>query len=409
MLRRNNFSLFTQGLSPTELPLTIQHAIYVAGALGIDYLWVDTLCIMQDDEDDKTHNISNMDSIYKHAELTLVAAASASVAEGLVYRLLESPRRCVMPFLNSAGELGTASIDRSPPAFNAKHPLDRRAWTFQETLLSPRKLIFSQCELLWQCRTCYVALAPVSRDLSCERGYHRLPSTVFGLAQEAKPSRLLKPNADAWFDMVADYSGRALSFPEDRLPAIAGVAQELGRAWYGGRSEDYLAGLWRADLAAGLAWFRDHATEPPPPPLPRPEAPSWSWVSLACQVRFKRLKAQVAVVKDCHVQPLIASAPFGRVVSGSLTLTARVVPLAGAAAALDPRKLHYDEDAGDQEDPSARVLALVGERYGYRDRPKVALILEQIGGEQAYRRRGLADDCDGDFWEAAVEKALEIR
>ncbi|PMD42101.1 HET-domain-containing protein [Hyaloscypha variabilis F] len=110
-----------------QLPATIKDAVTVTRGLGIRYLWVDALCIAQDDEADKSEQIKVMGRIYKTATLTIAAASSNSVFTG---------------FLE----------DRRVPSIPLPLPLDKRGWTLQGSLLSPRILYYGSKDLIWKCQ-----------------------------------------------------------------------------------------------------------------------------------------------------------------------------------------------------------------------------------------------------------------
>lgn len=119
------------GLELHTLPQTIRDAVTITRGLGIRYLWVDVLCIIQDDKKDKTAEINSMGSIFKNASLTIVAAIARIVQDGFL-RIPE----CHLRFLLPSGDFANASLTLT------NTPINYRAWTFQEEVLSPRILYF---------------------------------------------------------------------------------------------------------------------------------------------------------------------------------------------------------------------------------------------------------------------------
>jgi hypothetical protein len=225
----------TAGLELHSLPQTIQDAVTVTRGLGIRCLWVDALCIIQDSEKDRRAKINNMGLIYKNASLTIVAAGAGSAQEGFL-RIPE----CLLQLYFPEGDFANVSFTL------LREPIKRRAWTFQEALLSPRIL--------------YFAHTPKSR-INCQVGirYYNglefrstglldfpvtLPPSVF----TQKTSR--KSQARLWTNIIKEYSVRRLTNPEDRLLALSAIAKELCNLW----SDDYLAGMWRRFLIRHLGW-----------------------------------------------------------------------------------------------------------------------------------------------------------
>jgi len=134
-----------------RLPKTIQDAILCTKRLGLRYLWVDSLCIVQDDESDKLRQIQNMGLIYSHAQATLIAAEGSNANSGLPGVRPES--RSISQLSTSVGGLDFALTLPSPKAALAGSPWGSRGWTFQEFALSKRVLFFSRYQVYFQCRS----------------------------------------------------------------------------------------------------------------------------------------------------------------------------------------------------------------------------------------------------------------
>ncbi|PVH88323.1 hypothetical protein DL98DRAFT_509034 [Cadophora sp. DSE1049] len=119
-----------------------------------------------------------------------------------------------------------------------------------------------------------------------------------------------------WRDIVKEYTKRKLTFPEDKLPALAGVAAEIASL----SSQTYLAGLWNDDLIHSLLWCRDFATTPLPPPS-QYRAPSWSWAAIDSPITWSKAILEFsddeeAKVLSWKVAPQWKNSPFGRVLNG---------------------------------------------------------------------------------------------
>ena len=144
------------GVKLAELPKVLRDAVTVTMQLGLSYLWIDSLCIVQDDKLDKEAEVAKMADIYSGAYVTISAASSSSAHEGFLRdRNPSKNRRHVVPIktLCPDGKAGWVYIYR-PEVYQPKEePLNTRGWTLQEHLLSPRLLIYGSWQLRWVCKT----------------------------------------------------------------------------------------------------------------------------------------------------------------------------------------------------------------------------------------------------------------
>lgn len=140
----------TQGIPPEEMAQSTKDAIRATQQLGIRYLWIDAVCIIQDNEADKARELQVMGRIYRDATLTISASSSKSARLG--FAKWDPLTACQLPFMLPNGSMGSVaavpSLIELPQ--NITRPIDRRGWTFQERLLSKRLLIFDKGELKWQ-------------------------------------------------------------------------------------------------------------------------------------------------------------------------------------------------------------------------------------------------------------------
>ncbi len=141
-----------EGIPITSLPKTLQDAIICTRKIGLQYLWVDALCIIQDSALDKSEQIPQIRSIFHYATCTIVPGNAKTVHDGFI--------RCRPP-IRSSGPLPYFTADGKTGAFRlvpthfyeySEEPVNTRAWTLEEALLSPRLLIYSSGTLLWQCQ-----------------------------------------------------------------------------------------------------------------------------------------------------------------------------------------------------------------------------------------------------------------
>lgn len=130
--------LYTQGL-PTELPKTIQDAIFVTRGLGFRYLWVDALCIIQDDKSDKASEIDGMGMIYKSATVTVAAASASSVEKGFLPERSPIPM-CRLPLYMPDDKQGNLWVQQYHQS-KTQQPLDTRAWVSRTIVRERRGLL----------------------------------------------------------------------------------------------------------------------------------------------------------------------------------------------------------------------------------------------------------------------------
>ncbi|KAK5791068.1 hypothetical protein VI817_006377 [Penicillium citrinum] len=312
------------GFNESDAPLTIRDAVQTTRNLGLRYLWIDALCIIQDDDDDKNREIARMRDIYKRSSLTIVAAGARSVHEGFLHCL--RPLDCDLRF--NISEIPTDHAGNEDAVSKSEHkirgmlfirrraeatttiprPVDARAWTLGERLLSPRILVFGTDSLTWQCREDNAILYGEAYGGKIV-GSERLPINLLCNEIQREPSAAIMEAELAWSEVLADYGDRGLAFSYDKLIALAGVAEEFHRV-FGGR---YLAGLWERKLAEGLLWM----VHTPRSRRSGYKAPSWSWASVDGEIltlAWEHLRD--FEVLDCQVDLAVKELPFGAVDGG---------------------------------------------------------------------------------------------
>ena len=262
------------GISVAELPKTFQDAILVTHGLGFRYLWIDSLCIVQDSKEDWDIESSRMQDVYACAIFNISADAALDSTSGLGTRRRQplgvavgSPKNRdhvrVRPMFDCTDSSGVSHVPRDKE--NLKHVLDTRAWVLQERMLSPRILHFSEYEMAWECDTC----------CRCECTVLPRKPAIRSFRSVLRDSQLSKElGLDAWFNLVGKYSTLNLTRESDKLPAIAGLASRAANHL----SKTYIAGLWKEDLPYCLLWYvsRGHLVSA----RLQEYVPSWSWASI---------------------------------------------------------------------------------------------------------------------------------
>ncbi|KAF2493778.1 HET-domain-containing protein [Lophium mytilinum] len=261
-LTTGNLDQFRQGIDPVNLPPTFKDAIDITRRLSVRYLWIDSLCIIQDSEKDWRLESATMDQTYEHAWCN-IAAAGAADARGGCYS--DRNLRHVLPLLvalpHSSPEakyLGHISRWDSWVDNIEESPLLKRAWVVQEQLLSTRTIYFTQHQIFWRCKELRAS----------EHEPEELQSYWLDYHDDSSDESPEDPT------LVKKYTQCQLSMPEkDKLVAISGLAKRYGHG------SNYLAGLWRHLLPEQLLWQTDLCHEAPCASRNR-RSPSWSWASV---------------------------------------------------------------------------------------------------------------------------------
>lgn len=342
-----------KGFNVSSLPATLKDAVKVTRGLGIKFIWIDSLCIIQDSSDDKQKELPRMADYYRNSYLTITASTGAAVnsflkSDGLCTKhpspgipkdvvpmgLLISPIFEVVEQKDGGtNRVGTrftrdmicyTLVRKEVPYFLSMERISTRGWTFQERVLSPRNLIFGG-RLVWQCHTTQESAGGVpywdddaptvdvrALGRSLFNSYHKIGSTHIG-----GPS-IYKEQYDLWYRAVEEYSRRDLSVAKDKLPAISALAQVFQELI----EDEYLAGIWRGDLLRGLMWCTYPTLN-----LTKPDswrAPSWSWACHDNEVSYKKMPPTyalpVARIIDSTATPLSNLLPLGEVSYGRLEI-----------------------------------------------------------------------------------------
>lgn len=299
----------------TCLPVTFQNAVFMCRKLGIDYIWIDSLCIIQDSASDWEVESALMCQYYDNAHITLETTSSASSAEPFLRsrEQIEAVKDYSVRFVND--NQSTVYVRRCRNAEDGpavQGPLLSRAWCFQEGVLSRRVVHFMDTGIIWECkqRLC----DEDGLDPRWDREQVRLIAQVAEV--QSNPHKF-------WFDCVEAYTKRDLTYGSDKLPALAGVAAKVQQY----TKSTYVAGLWQDALVAGLCWTVN-STKPKPDYLPKEyRAPSWSWASLDAPVFF-RSKCNFRSCPLLSIEDLEHETsglnPFGQVRNSRLTVTGLV-------------------------------------------------------------------------------------
>nr|RBQ94375.1 hypothetical protein FVER53263_09880 [Fusarium verticillioides] len=342
-LKEGNKDSYRTEVPWKHIPRTIQDAILTSHKLGIGFIWVDSLCIIQDSKTaDKDLEISQMTEVYTHAALTIAARRAPDADAGFLHPRSVPSGTTIVEFRDDNGETrrGTLTFEAAE-RYEDQNILDTRGWTLQEYVLSRRLLIIGSWTTTWSCRKERKGNCDgwsLDRDLgdpfqndatwasggSTEfTGAHRLDAIAFfgthpDYDQPRPEDQLIKWE---WYELVELYTRRNLTKRTDRILAISGLAQIFSPM----RGGEYAAGLWVKDMPETLLWENSSAALNP---RPSDQGPSWSWTAINGIAEFSKSHDQNVLSVECIECELgQPGAPFGYVKRGALRATGPALDL----------------------------------------------------------------------------------
>jgi hypothetical protein len=346
---KSNYAHLKTSISYDAMPKAYQDSVRVARALGVKYIWIDALCIIQDDVADWEKESQTMAEIFRNSLVTMIPLRAASCNEGFLER---NPSIRVnyhsrewdvsgsffirhMPFSYEKAE----SSIRDAPSFSDRPVLlelqnsawQTRGWTFQEDMFSMRKLYFGQLMMYWD------SLKPVdimrTEDTRIDDKLERIGTAELSLIHSSEPWRG-DYDYDGWYYPILQYCQKKLTYESDKLSAVSSYAKLIASK----SGDTYLAGLWKNNLHRGLLWKIQRRQRKTFPDLmgrlaqsSKYVAPSWSWAS-----RYSDLHLDLS---DGNMQPecgiLEAETKprrggiYGRVRSGHLLIRGKSCSIPG--------------------------------------------------------------------------------
>lgn len=273
-LLSSNINTLCQGSLIKDLPKTFRDTIVVARTLGVRYLWIDALCIIQDSQEDWERESASMGSVYANA-LCNIAASASDGPEGGLFRQRDAGSirlGCVLAAPLPDTRLQTYHLIDSVYSQRQLRcaPLFRRGWIFQERMLAPRIVYFAEEQIFWECCV----------EHKCEAFPTGIPFNTISkdrLPQLLTTDKHFECHSCAivreWNLLVQRYSECQLTRASDKLPAIAGVS------WYFGLllRDSPIFGMWKCRIIDQLGYVVE---KPAMTQTLVHRAPSWSWASL---------------------------------------------------------------------------------------------------------------------------------
>ncbi|KAF2025424.1 HET-domain-containing protein, partial [Setomelanomma holmii] len=255
ILTTENEAQLQKSVPYNDLPRTFQDAIRLCRRLDVRYLWIDSLCIAQNDPKDWAHEAVQMHFIYRDAYLTLIAARATSDSMGFLelrepstdqqpvamidmYDIRNGNPVRVAAHIFRFDLLWTRLPYKSGLGFVAdREPVTYRAWIMQERYLSRRKLLFCHDQIFWECQ----------QDTISEDG-HMFPTVAF----QAEQLYTFHTGYDKWYSLISEYSFCQFTYEKDIFPALTGLTNRVAEFRLGHANP--CAGIWIDDIARGLAW-----------------------------------------------------------------------------------------------------------------------------------------------------------
>ncbi|KAF4458667.1 heterokaryon incompatibility [Fusarium albosuccineum] len=312
-LAKQNFEDLMKGIDLSMLPQCFQDAVLLTMQLGGRYIWIDSLCIIQDSPEDWVTESGLMHRVYSNGICNLAASNQSSSNPGLFCR--RDPAMGAPFTVDCSWSDHFESITVFADLFEVvmlHAPLYRRGWVTQEQALSPRTIHMAAFPL-WECRQRVFSEMLPSKDYCVKYGpLTKTSKFCFG----AKGQDF----EEYWGNTVAQYSACALTKESDKLVALCGIAKALSEHF----GQEYYAGIWASNLLSGLLWQVHKFTNGVDMNTTRYAtyiAPSWSWASV---------KGPVYPFSDVITEPLVdilavETQPrdgdhFGQLKGGTLTM-----------------------------------------------------------------------------------------
>ena len=359
-LLESNIESFKTEINPGHLPRTFQDAVTITRKLGYRYLWIDSLCIIQDSKEDWMTESAIMGQIYRCSALNISAGGADDSNSGCF--AMREPLRQRGCILTGDATTGFCIPGRCPSEWRDHDGSSTisRGWVFQERMLAPRTLHYSRKTISWEC-ICLDATEGWPQgdtwNWKEDRRYRR-PKEIFQTLCDFQPpaknpafcfvGKDVETFYQAWGELVNTYSNKALTVRSDKLVALHGIMSMIAEST-GLRK---VAGLWVDYLHLELMWstWNQAETRPEFYDAAKYRAPSWSWACVDSGVRLEypdlhrgrnenvlglSIWVSYSLTKQFRVADVLVSAlPNGQVSHGQLVVEGRV------------RKMEWKENSG---------------------------------------------------------------
>lgn len=321
---------FLEDLPVSQLAANFQDTVKITRELGIRYLWIDSLCILQDSKSDWQVESAKMAAVYQNAAVTIYAATSPGSKHGIFPRKdssasVQKSDKVRIPVDPRGNDQQFVDIQRLEEVededlwkLDVESPLSIRGWCMQELILSPRRLFCGKKQFYWQCLHGYQGADGLPRSPGVRTTTTEYRETMKQIHSTRKPSR--EEILSEYYTLVSKYSQRKLTQGSDKLLALTGLTSQLHKAVGG----EYVAGLWTCDITSGLIW---RSMGPSATHSKEFRAPSWSWAVTDEKIvfgfgGFRNPSKWAAQFVEHNVKLVDPSNPYGQVTSAQLTIRA---------------------------------------------------------------------------------------
>ncbi|KAL6835734.1 hypothetical protein J3E69DRAFT_352248 [Trichoderma sp. SZMC 28015] len=279
----HNIEILKKEIPYKSLPKSFQDAVTVTRNLGVPYLWIDSLCIIQEDQEDWESEAAKMGDVFSFAYCTIAASSAASSLDGFLRKRKSRKSRASVKIQTSEGPLYLAKAIDDFHTHVEQSKLSRRGWVLQERALSRRTIYFTSTQIYWECGNGIICetLASLRNPQSQILGDSKFPASSLKYFKDDR-IRLIQHVNEL-------YSNLLLTNATDRPKAILGLQSRLAhtfksRASYG-VYESYLERtlLWQADENNSLSLISykdDHII------------PSWSWMAYTGGIKYMDIPFQ---------------------------------------------------------------------------------------------------------------------
>ncbi|KAE9367915.1 HET-domain-containing protein [Stipitochalara longipes BDJ] len=292
-----NIDKMKQGINISELPKTFQDAVNITRSLEIQYLWIDSLCIVQDDQHDWDMESKLMEQVFSSAYATIAATCASGTEDGF---LKPYPERQYVTVGTGGGALYylCEAIDDFRRDVD-QGELNKRGWVLQERALSRRTIYFTEKQSYWECGggvRCETLTKMKNRKASF-LGDADFPHSVDDYVKGMK--------IKLYQDLYERYSNLALSFSKDRPIAIKGLETRLIRTF--GTTGGF--GIFDIYFHRGLLWQRSEDTLQRIEPSHSMRVPSWSWMAYKGGIKYMDIPFGEAAWVEDITSPFKAGSP----------------------------------------------------------------------------------------------------
>ena len=350
-LLESNLQSFRGCIPLQDLSKTFRDAVEITKRLGLRYLWIDSLCIIQDSQEDWRTESIMMGRLYRFCHICIAASAAKDGRTGCFVQRDLRPLRIPQPRPVLVAGNGSNNYEE-PGYYECLNPelwqnevegsvLSERAWAYQERILSRRVLHFGASQVFWECAEMHASESRSGYQIekNIKVNFWAPDGSILNDTQAVR-----RHAYSFWVDAVEAYAPKKLTKGEDKLIAIAGIARMVQHAI----GDDYIAGLWKGNLLQGLLWKSSNRHTHPPAQW---RAPSWSWASMNGEVVMHRHHSQsyfcqglerlgthrhtwgpgevpfveLASIDKVHIMTLGGS-PMGAVAEAHICMTGRAIP-----------------------------------------------------------------------------------